>query len=641
MSDIIQEKLIEEQPIPVSLEGTKKIIFQMENCICQIYSKNGERGTGFFCKIPFNNNLLPVLITNNHVLNEKDIENNNIIELSINNDKKEIKIDNLRKKYTNSDKETDITIIEIRQNKDEIKNYLELDEKDIYENEKNKELEYRKKSIYILHYPEGELKVSYGLINNITKNKTINHYCNTKGGSSGSPILSLKTLKVIGIHYASSNNFNFNYGMLIKNAIDLFNKHHNKNKIKKQNKKNSNEGNNNLDNVQFDQKNYFIDKNKPIKNPLDIYKEPTLIGLNNIGAACFINSILQCLSQTKLLTNFFLKDSKYKIIMENNIAKQNKNLLQLSPIYRELIKMLWNKNKKGISFSPNEFMETVEKMNPLFKKGQTGDYKGFIIFILEQIHKELKRPINSQNQSHLEPLNHYDRKKTFNYFMNAFIKECSIISDIFFGFIEITSICLHCNDLCISKGLNCPIWYNYEIFNCLIFPLEEVKNFRNNYCINNNIQINQNNSVTLNECFFFNQKTEKFTGDNRNYCKICNQLFDSEETSRIYSSPNVLILILDRGKDNKNNIKLNFTETLDLTQFVVFKDHPQMIYNLYGVITSYGQSGPNAHFISFCKSSINNKWYKYNDAIVNPVEDVQKEIINFGIPYILFYQKSN
>ena len=74
-----QEKLIEKQPLPVSLEGTKKIIEQMENCICKIYPNNGVKGTGFFCKIPFNNNLLPVLITNNHILNENDIDNNQII----------------------------------------------------------------------------------------------------------------------------------------------------------------------------------------------------------------------------------------------------------------------------------------------------------------------------------------------------------------------------------------------------------------------------------------------------------------------------------------------------------------------------------------------------------------------------------
>ena len=32
-------------------------------------------------------------------------------------------------------------------------------------------------------------------------------------------------------------------------------------------------------------------------------------------------------------------------------------------------------------------------MNSLFKKGEAGDSKDFIIFILEQIHKELKSKI--------------------------------------------------------------------------------------------------------------------------------------------------------------------------------------------------------------------------------------------------------
>ena len=66
------------------------------------------------------------------------------------------------------------------------------------------------------------------------------------------------------------------------------------------------------------------------KSPLKYYKEPTLIGLNNIGATCFMNSTLQCLSQILSLSNYFLKYSTYKMIMEKNIAKQNKNLPQLS-----------------------------------------------------------------------------------------------------------------------------------------------------------------------------------------------------------------------------------------------------------------------------------------------------------------------
>ena len=217
-----QEKLIEDQPIPVSKEGTEQILFQMQNCICIIIKENGKKGTGFFCKIPFNNNILPVLITNNHILNEYDIEDGKIIELMINNKVKKIEIDKSRKKYTNPDENIDITIIEINQNKDDIKNYLELDENDINKKEENIKLEYRKKSIYILHYPKGELCVSYGLIKDIIDNKTIYHKCNTEEGSSGGPILSLKTFKVIGIHYGCiKGDINLNNGIFIKYAIDL------------------------------------------------------------------------------------------------------------------------------------------------------------------------------------------------------------------------------------------------------------------------------------------------------------------------------------------------------------------------------------------------------------------------------------
>ena len=52
-----------------------------------------------------------------------------------------------------------------------------------------------------------------------------------------------------------------------------------------------------------------IKKLKEKKN-IKIYKKPILIGLNNIGATCFMNSTLQCLSQTKSLTDYFLNEKK-------------------------------------------------------------------------------------------------------------------------------------------------------------------------------------------------------------------------------------------------------------------------------------------------------------------------------------------
>ena len=143
-----------------------------------------------------------------------------------------------------------------------------------------------------------------------------------------------------------------------------------------------------------------------------------------------MNSTIQCLSQTKLLTNFFLDQKNNDIIINNNIALKNKNALQLSPVFRDLILKLWDKNGTK-SFSPNEFRIKVEQMNPLFAQGQAGDSKDFIIFILEQLHKELKRPNKQKKNTTKAPLNQYDKINAFNYFFDDFQNELSIISCIF------------------------------------------------------------------------------------------------------------------------------------------------------------------------------------------------------------------
>ena len=233
MSDNINEKLIEEQPEPVDIEGTKLILSQMKNCICRIIKDNGEKGTGFFATIPFSNNtnnLLNVLITNNHILDENDIENDKTINLIMYKEEraieKKIKIDNSRKKITilNKDEGIDITIIEVKPNKDEINNFLEIDDKII-------ELQCIRKSIYVLHHKREKRVVSYGLMKDVLEGKKIRHYCNTEEGSSGSPILSLNNFKVIGVHYGyeKSSNIKFNYGTFIQYAIKEFkNKYDNK-----------------------------------------------------------------------------------------------------------------------------------------------------------------------------------------------------------------------------------------------------------------------------------------------------------------------------------------------------------------------------------------------------------------------------
>ena len=232
------ESILTGYPSIVSYECTKKIINQLEKTICRLKIEN-EQGTGFFCKIPFPNkkNMLPVLITNNHIINDEILnKNNENITLYMQEmGKKNIDLNN-RITYTN--KEYDITIVEILK-KDEINDYLKLDE-DIITDIINKKIENKNdkfidKTMYILQYPESNLSVSYGILENICEDKNFNfrHKCSTRNGSSGSPILNINNNKIIGIHKRSKIS-KYNIGTFLNYPIkDFINKNINKD-IKKE-----------------------------------------------------------------------------------------------------------------------------------------------------------------------------------------------------------------------------------------------------------------------------------------------------------------------------------------------------------------------------------------------------------------------
>ena len=225
----LQKTLIDHSE-SVPHESLKYILAQMENCICKIKCKGGY-GTGFFCAIPFPdlNNLLPVLITNNHVLGKKDIKIGKEIIFTTNNEKNfyKISIDTRRKVYTN-EKPFDITIIElIKEDKNVLNNiFLEIDENILNSNITTYDDVYNQKSIYLLHYPNGEkMEYSIGVIKNISlDNCDIQHYCATKDGSSGCPIINLSNYKVVGVHKAAMEIKNWNLGTLLKGPIEDFNK---------------------------------------------------------------------------------------------------------------------------------------------------------------------------------------------------------------------------------------------------------------------------------------------------------------------------------------------------------------------------------------------------------------------------------
>ena len=289
-------------------------------------------------------------------------------------------------------------------------------------------------------------------------------------------------------------------------------------------------------------------------------------------------------------------------------------------------------------------------MNPLFKGAQANDSKDLVNFIIMTLHEELNKAKKESNPNSIDlKIDQTNRDQVLNYFTVNFTKENqSIISDIFYAMNGTSTQCLKCN----------IIKYNFQIYFFLIFPLEEVRKMKINNLTNqfnlmnqNNIMMNmmmqnfnyniQNiNSVNIYDCFEYNQKLEFFTGENSMYCNNCRGQMPASYNTLLYTTPEIMIIVLNRGKGIEFNVKLEFYEELNLQNFVQFKDFGYL-YNLIGVVTHLGESGASGHFIAYSKSPIDGQWYRYNDDIVTKVHSFKEEILDYAMPYILFFKKNN
>ena len=227
-------------PKPILIQSHEKILEQMRYFVCKINLLDGSKGIGFFCKISNNGNALPVLITGNHLIDEKILNEMQNISITINNKEKKISFKN-RIKYTN--KKYNITIIEIKPNRDEINHFLEIDD-NILENKLNI---YVNESIYSFEFgnDEKEISVSYGIIKAINKKDkyTFKYLSRIEYESSASPIFNAKTNKLIGIHRDISK---INRGTFLNYVIQDFLYFINKDLIRFKEKFNINTADNNI-----------------------------------------------------------------------------------------------------------------------------------------------------------------------------------------------------------------------------------------------------------------------------------------------------------------------------------------------------------------------------------------------------------
>lgn len=165
-----------------------------------------------------------------------------------------------------------------------------------------------------------------------------------------------------------------------------------------------------------------------------------LCGLTNLGNTCFMNSALQCLSNTPPLTEFIISDQYLNEINKNNPLGMEG---QIAEAYGDMIKNMWSGNMN--CFTPRDFKYVVGSFAPQFSGYAQQDCQELMAFLLDGLHEDFNRITNKpyievktgvdQRPDHIVAQESWENYKKRN---------DSIIVDTFHGLLKSTLVCPDC-----------------------------------------------------------------------------------------------------------------------------------------------------------------------------------------------------
>ena len=180
-----------------------------------------------------------------------------------------------------------------------------------------------------------------------------------------------------------------------------------------------------------------------LSNIVKINSNHGLSGLQNLGCTCFLNSVIQCLSNTEDLTKYFLLNYYQQ---QMNMANKLGAFGQFAEKYSNLIKSLWNDlNYPPKTINPQLFVNLIRKQFPNFLPNVQQDAHEFLSLFLDTLHEDINR-ISIKQYINLKEkqIGEDDITASNRWWKSHKLREDSIVSDLFYGQYKSDIKCLSC-----------------------------------------------------------------------------------------------------------------------------------------------------------------------------------------------------
>ncbi|XP_059622258.1 ubiquitin carboxyl-terminal hydrolase 8 [Phlebotomus argentipes] len=325
-----------------------------------------------------------------------------------------------------------------------------------------------------------------------------------------------------------------------------------------------------------------------------------LTGLKNLGNSCYMNSVVQCLSNTASFKECILRGLFRKQI--NHASKTKGRIVEE---LAAVVEALWCGQYRFISAV--HFKCTVGAIHAMFRDFEQQDAHEFLTILMDMLHLDLQTIATSSQRDHL-PMS----EKAWLDFTKS--RE-SVILRLFYGQIKSTVKCKECGKESAT----------YDSFSNLSLELPS----------------SHISECHLDNCFDMYFNGETIAGWN---CPACKQSRSAVKKLDISKLPPILVVHLKRFcadqmtvassyRKKRTNVKFPL-ENLDLSAYITRSEkRSRKMYQLYAVSNHFGTMD-SGHYTAFCRNPDMGRWFNYDDDKVSAMDsrDVQS-----SAAYILFY----